>query len=138
MKKTRDAKRSISRLWLMVTLGFAAFLFGALTVDFDRVEAQVKGKAKAKAKQPFADKDGYTPKSKNLPDAKSLTNGQKVDAAALTKLIDQEINKRLVAENVKPAARCTDEEFVRRVYLDLVGVIPTREKVQAFLDDKSP
>ena len=72
-----------------------------------------------------------------LPEAKSLTNGQKIDAVALTKLIDQEISKRLAAENVKPAARCTDEEFIRRVYLDIVGVIPTREKVQAFLDDKS-
>jgi hypothetical protein len=138
MKKTRDAKRSISRLWLMVTLGFAAFLFGALTVDFDRLEAQQKGKAKAKAKQPFETKEGAAPKSKNLPDAKSLTSGQKIEAAALTKLIDQEISKRLTAEKVKSAGQCSDEEFIRRVYLDLVGVIPTGEKVRAFLDDKSP
>lgn len=137
MKKTREAKRSISRLWLMVTLGFAAFVFGALTVDFDRLEAQQKGKAKAK--QPFeTKKDGYAPKSKNLPVAKSLTNGQKIESAALTKLIDQEINKRLQAENVKSAGQCTDEEFIRRVYLDLVGVIPTGEKVKAFLADNSP
>jgi len=135
MNKTRDAKRSISRLWLMVTLGFAAFLFGALTVDFDRLEAQQKGKAKAK--QPFeAKKDA--PKSKNLPVAKSLTNGEKIDVAALSKIIDQEITKRLTAENVKSAGLCSDEEFIRRVYLDIVGVIPTGEKVKAFLGDTSP
>jgi Protein of unknown function (DUF1549)/Protein of unknown function (DUF1553) len=135
MKKAAPMSRSISRLWTMVTLAFAALLFGALTVDWDRAEAQQK---KAKAKQPFESKKaGYEPKARNTPVAKSLTNGQKIDAAALTKLINQEITKRLNAENVKAAGQCSDEEFIRRVYLDLVGVIPTREKVTAFLADKS-
>src|SRR5581483_4766810 len=33
---------------------------------------------------------------------------------------------------------CTDEEFLRRAYLDITGVIPTVEKARTFLDDKSP
>ena len=32
----------------------------------------------------------------------------------------------------------TDEEFLRRVYLDITGTIPTADKARAFLDDKSP
>lgn len=35
-----------------------------------------------------------------------------------------------------PAA--TDGEFLRRVHLDLVGVIPTADEARAFLDDPSP
>ena len=135
--KQRVAARSVSRVWPLVTLSFAALLFGALTVDWDRLEAQ-QPKAKAKAKLPFEDKKGYAPKAKNVPVAKSLTNGQKIEAAALTKIINQEIAKRLEKENVKSAGNCSDEEFVRRIHLDLLGVIPTAAKVNEFLSDKSP
>src|SRR5262249_49918339 len=33
---------------------------------------------------------------------------------------------------------CDDAEFIRRVYLDITGVIPTADKVVAFLDSKDP
>ena len=32
---------------------------------------------------------------------------------------------------------CSDAEFLRRVYLDLTGVIPTSDEARTFLDDKS-
>jgi len=118
----------------MVTLVFGGLLFAALTVDTTEVFAQ----AKTKAKTPFEDKKGYERKSKNLPVAKSLTNGQKIEAAALTKIINTEIAKRLTAEKVNPASLCSDEEFIRRVHLDIVGVIPTGDRVAKFLEDKSP
>ena len=125
---------SWSKAWPLATLAFGALLFGGLTFDLDSLQAQpVKGKAKT----PFEDKKGYAPKSKNLPVAKSLTNGQKIEAAALTKLINQEIAKRLAAEKVTPAGQCSDEEFVRRVHLDIVGVVPTADRVEKFLADRS-
>ncbi|WP_166829950.1 DUF1549 domain-containing protein [Thalassoroseus pseudoceratinae] len=34
--------------------------------------------------------------------------------------------------------RCNDAEFLRRIYLDLVGVIPSVEEARAFLEDASP
>src|SRR5947208_2862114 len=117
MANTRAKAWTWSKAWPMVTLAFGAILFAALTVDTTEVLAQPK----AKAKTPFEDKKGYERKSKNLPVAKSLTNGQKIEAAALTKIINQEIAKRLAAESVKPASQCSDEEFVRRVHLDIVG-----------------
>lgn len=120
--KSNARQRSWVRVWPLATLGFGLFLFGILAVDWEAAEAQ-----EAKAKKT------YSAPSKNLPVAKSLTNGQKIAAAELSKLIDQEINKRLQAEKVKSAGLCSDEEFVRRVYLDLVGVIPPVEKVTAFL-----
>jgi len=36
------------------------------------------------------------------------------------------------------AALCSDADFVRRIYLDLTGVIPTHEQVETFLADDSP
>lgn len=136
MAKSASKMRSWSKVWPMVTLGFGAFLFAGLSIDWDRLDAQ---ETKAKAKQPFESKKKATnPTPKNLPVAKSLTAGQKVAANELTKIINQEIAKRLKAENVKAASQCSDEEFIRRVHLDLIGVIPTADRVAKFLDDKSP
>src|SRR5437870_1866243 len=120
MTKTRAGKkRSWTRVWPMVTLSFAVLLFGGLALEWDPIEAQtVKGKAKV---PDFGKKSDYASKSKNLPVAKSLTNGQKIDAAQLTKLIDQEISKRISAEKGKTTGLCDDFEFIRRVYLDIVG-----------------
>tara|TARA_R110002096_G_scaffold26518_24_gene81853 strand:+ start:4677 stop:9809 length:5133 start_codon:yes stop_codon:yes gene_type:complete len=37
-----------------------------------------------------------------------------------------------------PSELCTDQEFIRRIYLDLTGLPPTSDQVRAFLADKSP
>ena len=51
--------------------------------------------------------------------------------------IDAEIKKVWDRDSIKPAAECSDEEFVRRVYLDTVGAPPTADEVSAFLGDKN-
>ena len=101
-------------------------------MDGNSAAAQDTPKPKAKSTK----KGEYAATAKNLPVAKSLTNGQKVASAALTRLIDQEINKRLQSEGVTSAGQCDDAEFIRRVYLDLVGVIPTASRVTAFMSSK--
>src|SRR5688500_3240236 len=58
--------------------------------------------------------------------------------AQVARLIDQAIDARLAAANVKASPDASDAEFLRRVYLDITGVIPTPEKGVAFLDDRSP
>jgi mono/diheme cytochrome c family protein len=42
------------------------------------------------------------------------------------------------ARGLTPAPTCDDRTFVRRVFLDLAGRIPTSEEVQTFLDDAAP
>jgi hypothetical protein len=50
--------------------------------------------------------------------------------------IDLLIEKRWRELKVKPSALCDDRTFVRRVYLDVAGRIPTPEELQKFLADK--
>jgi hypothetical protein len=52
--------------------------------------------------------------------------------------IDKAVYAKLNRMRVKPSDVCTDPEFVRRVYLDAIGVLPPREEVQEFLNDPSP
>jgi hypothetical protein len=52
--------------------------------------------------------------------------------------IDQLVFGRLKALGITPAAPCTDAVFVRRVFLDVIGTLPTTVEVRQFLQDKSP
>lgn len=42
------------------------------------------------------------------------------------------------SEGLEPTERCTDEEFVRRVHLDLVGAVPTPQQVRDFVRADEP
>lgn len=50
-------------------------------------------------------------------------------------VIDRYVFDNLKRLNVLPSARSTDEEFLRRVTLDTVGRLPTRDEMTAFLAD---
>jgi hypothetical protein len=52
--------------------------------------------------------------------------------------IDELVGAKLKEKQIEPAALCSDGVFVRRVYLDVIGRIPTAEEAKQFLDDKDP
>lgn len=52
--------------------------------------------------------------------------------------IDQYVFGTLRRLNIEPANRCSDQVFVRRIYLDVIGTLPTAEEVEAFLKDETP
>lgn len=52
-------------------------------------------------------------------------------------LLDHYVFARLQYLNIQPAKVCSDAVFVRRVFLDTIGTLPTAEETAAFLDDKS-
>ena len=60
------------------------------------------------------------------------------DAAALSGLIDAQVQAAWEREKISPAPMSGDAEFLRRVHLDLIGVIPTYDEAVAFLADASP
>ena len=52
--------------------------------------------------------------------------------------IDERIFEKLRILRVLPAESCEDHEFLRRVYLDTVGVLPTVQETRSFLSDSDP
>lgn len=56
----------------------------------------------------------------------------------LRDIIDAEVQARWKDQQIEPAGTAPDAVFLRRVYLDLVGGIPTYEETTRFLADTSP
>lgn len=52
--------------------------------------------------------------------------------------IDDLVNAKLQQLQYLPSETCSDSEFLRRVHLDVVGILPTVQESQAFLEDASP
>ena len=52
--------------------------------------------------------------------------------------IDQHVYNKLQRVKVLPSDICTDEEFVRRIYIDVTGLPPTANNVREFLNDMRP
>jgi hypothetical protein len=51
--------------------------------------------------------------------------------------VDELVHKKLQQLKFLPSATCTDEEFIRRVYLDVIGTAPTIEEVTVYLADSA-
>jgi hypothetical protein len=112
--------------------------------------------------QPAADKIAKAPTEKVKDDALAQVDGERVASApAPTKIADFEVpkidpNARALADGelleklnsllaefwknqgITPAEPATDTEFLRRVYLDLTGRIPTVSEIYAFQGDADP
>jgi hypothetical protein len=52
--------------------------------------------------------------------------------------IDAPVLAKLKSLGIEPAATCSDSVFVRRVYLDMIGTLPTATEVRSFLEDDTP
>ena len=52
--------------------------------------------------------------------------------------IDALVFRKLKQLGIPPAPLCSDAVFVRRVYLDVIGTIPTADEAREFLADKNP
>jgi hypothetical protein len=52
--------------------------------------------------------------------------------------IDELVYKKLEQLKFLPSGLCSDEEFLRRVHCDVIGILPTVEETQKFLADTDP
>ena len=57
--------------------------------------------------------------------------------AAETALINQRVRDAWTDQQLRPSAEATDGEWCRRVFLDVVGRIPTVKELQAFVESRS-
>jgi hypothetical protein len=65
----------------------------------------------------------------------ACAEAESLDAIGRAKEIDALVLTKLEQQKLPPNARATDEVFLRRVYLDTVGRIPSLKETQAFLAD---
>ncbi|MDG2221146.1 MAG: DUF1549 domain-containing protein [Rubripirellula sp.] len=52
--------------------------------------------------------------------------------------IDEFVDAKLRQLQYLPSANSTDGEFLRRVYLDVIGILPTHQETKLFLEDQNP
>jgi len=52
--------------------------------------------------------------------------------------IDKLVDAKLQKLRITPSPTCTDEVFLRRAFLDIVGTMPTTEEYQKFMSNASP
>lgn len=103
----------------------AALLLSGLTAE---AFAQAKGKAKPKAKP-----------EPPVPVPTRRITIDKVDPATKTQIlasaakIDKFVDANYAKTRTTPNAMANDEQFVRRVYLDITGTIPTYKQTRSFL-----
>lgn len=52
--------------------------------------------------------------------------------------IDELVGAKLRTMRINPSEICSDEEFLRRVSIDVVGRLPTRDEYDVFMQDSNP
>lgn len=57
---------------------------------------------------------------------------------AANNYVDQQIFGKLRRLNIRPSALTSDGEFLRRVYLDTIGLLPTEDETRRFLASTDP
>ena len=52
--------------------------------------------------------------------------------------VDEAINRKLLRLRINPSDLCTDEEFLRRVHLDICGTLPSSDEYRSFVQSTDP
>ncbi|MBI4585222.1 MAG: DUF1553 domain-containing protein [Planctomycetes bacterium] len=52
--------------------------------------------------------------------------------------VDRLVYEKLKQFQILPSDLCTDGQFIRRIYLDVLGILPTVSEVEVFLADQDP
>jgi len=68
----------------------------------------------------------------------SAIDAQVYAKAGARNFVDDVILDKLASLNVAPSPPASDAEFLRRVFVDTIGVLPTAEEARGFLADDAP
>jgi hypothetical protein len=71
-------------------------------------------------------------------DARAAAPSRGAAGSVKLPVIDQRLREMWEQANIKPSPNCSDEEFLRRAYLDLLGRIPTIKEALGYLQSKDP
>ncbi|MCS5627176.1 MAG: PSD1 and planctomycete cytochrome C domain-containing protein, partial [Planctomycetes bacterium] len=118
-KPLSKAEVSLLRRWISEGAGFSGWL------------SVVQGKNPPPPKSEGVVRERIPRISELYP---KLVPAKKLKAAVAQ--VDALIDKKLKAEGLKPFPTISDEVFLRRIYLDIAGRIPTPAEAEAFLDGR--
>jgi Protein of unknown function (DUF1549)/Protein of unknown function (DUF1553) len=125
-----DSYRS-RRFRIGPALGLFFLIVGALATTAWMLRAEELGKS--------ANLPGYdTSDKEDIFAHRKSPSVKQVDALTATELaarIDELLNASWQRNHIAPAPATSDAEFVRRIYLDLIGRIPSVAETLAFFDD---
>ncbi|MBU6237438.1 MAG: DUF1549 domain-containing protein [Planctomycetes bacterium] len=70
--------------------------------------------------------------------SKEVDPTRRAEVIATAARIDELVEQNYKKYNVTPNPKTNDEQFVRRIYLDITGTIPTLKQVNSFLNSTEP
>lgn len=76
--------------------------------------------------------------STEQPPARTLGIFESPTELTVNNRIDELVFARWKQQNIQPARLCSDSAFVRRVYLDVIGTLPTAREASQFLSNSDP
>lgn len=129
-------RASPARILARYTGSIGAAVAGAILALSTATFAAEPGSAPAPVPAPVLKKKAAKPKP-----APRETPGSIYELAAAPKprgRIDELVFDRLTQLGIAPAHGCTDAVFVRRVFLDAIGTLPTAAETQDFLASTAP
>lgn len=125
----------LSRHWKWGGLCSVIVLSFFISSAFEQSEAAPRRRAAQKkpaVKEPEPLPPRFMVKSKSVSPSKLSTAMR--SAAKIDRLVEANYSKH----KVKPNPMSTDEQFLRRVYLDVTGTIPTYRETRSFLASRHP
>lgn len=128
-----------SRAWRSVSLLFTLGLVAALAVQFGPSASGAPQRKPATKAAPKKKKPEPPPPvvTRRVTIAK-VDPGTRDKVMASAAMIDKLVEAGYARHKVKPNELTTDEQFVRRAYLDITGAIPTYRQVRQFTIARDP
>ncbi|MEM6471777.1 MAG: DUF1549 and DUF1553 domain-containing protein [Planctomycetota bacterium] len=102
------------------------------------LSAQKKQNSKKTSSQKIRLPESVRRKPSKLMDVKRLSRDTRTDAELAASQLDAYVEAKLLESGQRPNLPAEDEVFLRRVYLDVAGRIPTRAEAVRFLDSSDP
>lgn len=109
---------------------------GAETKSVDKKSAAKKSDAGKSEEAPADSAEAAKSAAKPIQLKEAYSTGAAGSIAEQVKFINEKIRQGWIENNLEPSAVADDGEWLRRVYLDIVGHVPPVEEVDAFIVDK--